>query len=174
MILLKPILESLTFNDLLKQSTPKRIKRANRDVSGPSMVVNFEKGNKYGKFKFRSNPSTTSETYQGHITFLEHEREKKRKGEGNMKCTVDCPCPDFRYRFAYVDNKKGAAPIGNKSLNKCINRPPHIMNPKQRIGLCKHLIHLKEYLIKRLQENTNGTLMERLDNIGQTLKDTTI
>lgn len=46
---------------------------------------------------------------------------------------VDCTCPDFRYRFAYVATK------GRFKLGKPENRPARKTNPNNEGSVCKHL-----------------------------------
>lgn len=47
---------------------------------------------------------------------------------------VDCTCPDFRYRFAYVATKK------RFKANKPEKRPAKIRNPENKGYCCKHLL----------------------------------
>ncbi len=168
MLSLKEILEDLSYSDLLKQSTPKRIERS-KTVNGAPLNIRADGNDETRFFRFKSNPSTTGKRHQGFIKFIDYDRKQGSVSEGKMACHVDCDCEDFKYRYAYVDAAKNASSIGDKSLNKCINRPPNIMNPKKRIGLCKHLIRLKEYLIHKIKETQGNSLMEKLNNVGNNL-----
>ena len=49
---------------------------------------------------------------------------------------VYCSCPDFKYRFHYVNTRLGTLPVGAPEEF----RPPHITNPGEHGVLCKHLI----------------------------------
>jgi hypothetical protein len=49
---------------------------------------------------------------------------------------VYCGCPDFKYRFHYVNTMLGTLPVGAPEEH----RPPHITNPGENGILCKHLI----------------------------------
>lgn len=53
-------------------------------------------------------------------------------------------CPDYRFRWAYANNKAGASPIGNDSLNGNNGSVPTKYN--LGTGMCKHLLALGEYL----------------------------
>ena len=49
---------------------------------------------------------------------------------------IDCTCPDFRYRFAYVATK-------NKfKANSPETRPAKVTNPSNMGVCCKHLLHI--------------------------------
>lgn len=49
---------------------------------------------------------------------------------------VFCGCPDFKYRFYYVNSILGTLPVGIPNED----RPAHITNPGDNGILCKHLI----------------------------------
>ncbi len=47
---------------------------------------------------------------------------------------VSCSCPDFKYRYSYM------ATIKNYGLDTDELRPANITNPKNKGGLCKHIM----------------------------------
>ena len=53
-------------------------------------------------------------------------------------------CQDFRYRFAYYNNKAGITPIGSTAINKNNGQAPNL--PDARVGACCHILALSEYL----------------------------
>lgn len=55
-------------------------------------------------------------------------------------------CPDYKYTWAFANKKKGSSDIGSSSLNKATNQAPKVNNPRQRTGLCKHLIAIGDYI----------------------------
>ena len=71
-------------------------------------------------------------------------------GDDAMKldCSVDCGCPDYRYRFSYANKQQDAGENGPNSLNKGFNYPSSI---NAGPGLCKHLLALKEYLHTKIE-----------------------
>ena len=164
------ISESLTYNELFRISSFTR-KQAARGMRVERMKVNSSSNPNSWDFAYRSNPSTsvTGETYEGRITFQKPTNPNDRADD--VPCVVDCSCPDFRHRYAYANNKQGASPIGNDSLNKCINKSPDIRNPRQKIGMCKHLLSLKNEMHKRLTTSKKNTLRERLDEVSTHFND---
>lgn len=62
----------------------------------------------------------------------------------DQRCMVSCECDRFMYYFEYALMKKGAAKV--KYSN---GEPPVVTNPNLITGMCKHLISLSKYLIKR-------------------------
>jgi hypothetical protein len=80
--------------------------------------------------------------HQGFIYFF---KEDIQPGDNAMKvdCSVDCSCPDYKYRFSYANKQADAGENGSNSLNKGFDYPSSI---NRGPGLCKHLIALKEYL----------------------------
>lgn len=152
MIKLKELLlEALSYAGLLQLSKNKknnsRMDRA-KDVQARSLrVMAMPDGNDAWIFSYKSYPkekSTTGKRHRGHIIF------KNPRGltaaeiskSANLKCDVDCSCPDYTFRWAHNNHTNDASPIGNDSLNKCIDREP-IINLGS--GLCKHLIALKNF-----------------------------
>lgn len=49
---------------------------------------------------------------------------------------VDCECADFKYRFAYMATKK------DYKFGDPEDRPATKRNPKDKVGLCKHIIKI--------------------------------
>jgi hypothetical protein len=137
-----PLNEDLSFAQLFNLSEPKRIVRSNT-VSGPPLDIKAFDDAQYHIFNFKSNPSTTGLRHHGYIKFKKPGRDTAMT---DVKCVVDCGCPDFKYRWAWANKQKGASVVGPKSMNQALNRAPRITNPAGHVGLCKHLLHLKTYL----------------------------
>jgi hypothetical protein len=166
MISLKELLlcEVMSFKDLmaaagtdagrLARSKGMRVKslRPVFDDDGESMI-----------FSYKSSPatSTTKKRYQGYIK-LSNADLKRNKSKDDINCIVDCQCPDFKYRFAYWDSKEGASVTGNNSWNKNNGATPKKYG--KRIGLCKHLISIADYLKTQIDSKINAkkTLKEHL------------
>ena len=74
-------------------------------------------------------------------------------------------CPDYKYRWAYANSQQDAGPVGFNSLNKSNGQAAKITNPKNRPGLCKHLLGLKDGLKKKLSESNQPTLEGKLNEI---------
>jgi hypothetical protein len=147
------LIETLTYNQLFSASSLYRKQRA-KGMKVERVTVNPASTNNSWEFKYKSSPSnnTTGQMWEGRITFI---KTDKGRNAGDIPCMVDCSCPDFKYRFAFANNKHDASPIGSDSLNNCTNTPPNVRNPQQKIGLCKHLVALKNDLHKKLRESTN-------------------
>ena len=136
------LVEKLSFKDLLKRSDPKRIARAN-DVSTKSLGVRGTNTGEAWNFSYKSSPSTTGERYRGKIEFNKRDVDKY-DNLLDAPCIVDCGCPDFKYRFAFFNNKANITPIGSTAINKNNGQFPKL--PDARIGICHHLLGLSEYL----------------------------
>jgi hypothetical protein len=74
-------------------------------------------------------------------------------------------CPDYRYRWSWVNYQKDAGVIGPRSLNQCIDRAPRHTNPLGKPGLCKHLLAVSDYIYGQISnfagdkpEDVNKTL----------------
>jgi hypothetical protein len=161
--ILKSILnESLTYYELFQDSSFGRKKRA-QGMRVQKLQVTSERDGKAWNFAYKSSPhnNTTGKSWEGRITFLKD--ATNRENAEDLPCHVDCSCPDYKFRYAYANNRKDASPLGVNSLNKCNNAPPRIMNPQLKNGLCKHLISLKNALHKRLRESTTPSISNKLD-----------
>jgi len=134
--------ERLSYNDLLRVSEPKRVVRS-LTVRGPPLRVDAYQNVLYYGFNFKANPSTTGLRRHGYIKIY---KPRRPMAIADCPCEVDCPCEDFRYRWAFVDKQHGSSHVGPNSLNQAWNRAPRITNPQGRPGLCKHLIALTKYL----------------------------
>jgi len=157
-----PLNETMTYDDLLNASEKGRRQRA-ADVRVRSIPVTTENGRESWNFRYKSDPSVTGIPHQGYIQFLKESAGKKSAED--LECIVDCSCPDFRFRWAYANTQQDASIIGNKSLNKCINRAPTKMNPKQRPGLCKHLLALTNYLKTKIKRGSKQNIFESLNGL---------
>jgi hypothetical protein len=137
------IAEKMSFSDLMKHSDPKRIDRSKR-IPTKSLVVNSVNNRESWKFSYKTpkDENTTGLRHQGFIYFF---KENLSAGANalDIDCSVDCSCPDYKYRWAYNNAKAGAGEIGGNSLNRNNGMSPQI---NLGVGLCKHLLSLKEYL----------------------------
>lgn len=152
MIKLKDLLlEKMTFKQLLALSDTGR-KNRSKNIDTRSLKVQSDKNSESWIFSYKSSPSTTGKRHQGYIKFLKPDiNQNKQALEWN--CIVDCTCPDFKFRFAYNTSKQDASIIGNNSWNKNNGRTPLPINNK--IGLCKHLISLTDYLKTKISQKSN-------------------
>lgn len=156
----------MTFDKLVSVSSDKRKERANNvRYKTPPNFVSEENDTEY-TFKTKSNPSDSGKTYESSILF--YKPKNKHLPLGKCKVKVDCQCPDYRYTWAYANTKKGSSETGLGSLNRSVNAPPKINNPKQRTGLCKHLIALNDYIVGEYynfpeEEDTNSKLKKISD-----------
>ncbi len=158
------ISEDMSYNDLLKLTTPERKDRAS-NVTARSLPVSTENGLETWNFRYKSSPQTTvtDKPFRGSISFI-----KGKVGQNNdamkMKCKVDCECPDFMYRFAYNDAAKGASQVGPDSLSGCANRRPKPAYDYGE-GLCKHLTALGRFLKTKIQATKKSNLFEAIDDV---------
>lgn len=136
------LVERLTFDQLYRMSEPKR-KMRSLTVSGPPLKVQTFKDAKIWEFNFKSAPSTTGLRHHGYIRFFKPSGPKPLE---KLECTLDCDCADYRYRWAWSNKQRGSSAVGPRSLNQALNRPPRVTNPLNKSGLCKHLLHLREYI----------------------------
>jgi hypothetical protein len=160
--------ERMSFRQLMNYSEPKRVIRS-LTVHGPPLNIRAVEDGMYYLFNFKSSPSTTGLRHKGFVKFI---KPKQRKPLMDLDCLVDCTCPDFRYRWAWVDKQKGASRIGPKSMNQCINRAPHITNPAGMPGLCKHILALRNWIDNSLDIITSdspddGSALSRLVSYAQ-------
>lgn len=82
--------------------------------------------------KFKQTLNARLKKFKGDITksitdALKYSFDKKR-------IEVACDCSDFKYRFAYMATQK------KYGFNTDENRPAKIRNPKNKTGICKHII----------------------------------
>ena len=138
------LLEKISFKSLLKRSDPKRIARAD-DVSTKSLGVRGTDNGENWNFSYKTmgGKSTTGQRHRGMVGFNKQDIEKYNNLL-DSPCMINCTCPDFRYRFAYYDNLAGMTPIGRDSLTKNNGQRPSL--PDARVGACKHILALSEYL----------------------------
>lgn len=89
-----PIMERLTFDQLMRVSEPKRILRADT-VRGPALDLTATKDSTYWYFNFKSFPSTTGLRHKGYIRFYKPrgmvDAKEYRRLE-DVPCHVDCSC----------------------------------------------------------------------------------
>lgn len=136
--------EIMTYDQLLSVSSDRRKDRA--DNVKYNVPPNFEANEDDNQFIFKSKsvPSETGASYETGITFFKPKNSKLPLER--TKCKVDCSCPDYKYTWAFANKKKGSSDIGSSSLNKATNQAPKVNNPRQRTGLCKHLIAVGDYI----------------------------
>ena len=141
------IAEKMTYSQLFNTSDPAR-KTRSKDVSVTKLPVMASSNGWYWNFAYTSNPSTTGKSWKGRINFR---RTNEVVDADSVPCTVDCSCPDYRYRWAYANDRRDAGAVGVRSLNKSWpGSKPVITNPQIKPGLCKHLLALKNELHQRL------------------------
>lgn len=162
-ILYNLLTEKLTFNQLIKYSDPKRKEKSKR-MRTRSLPMKSSATDEFWNFTYKSDPShiTTGKGYQGRITFGKNLADKSAI---DLPCSVDCGCPDYKFKWAYANNDKDSSPMGSNSLNKCNGSTPNMTNPYLTPGLCKHLLSLQTYLKTKLEESVKPTLQEKLDEI---------
>jgi hypothetical protein len=169
MTIVKRILsEALTYNELFRTSTLDR-KQRTRGIRKERLKATSAVDPNSWNFTFTSSPatSTTGQSHSGKIRFLERSNQLAK----DIPCEVDCSCPDYKYRFAYANHQDDSAPIGQGSLNQCDNAPPNYTNPKQRNGMCKHLLSVVGELSRRLKTSPKSSIREKLDDVAQGFKD---
>jgi len=152
---MKFLYEDLTFDQLFRYSEPKRVKRSDT-VRGPPLEINANSDTVYHSFNFKSFPSTTGLRHHGFIKFKKPKVGNPRKPLQHIPCEVDCTCPDYRYRFAWVNKQKGAGRVGASSMNQAHNRAPRITNPAGIPGLCKHILATRDYIYGLLAKFPGG------------------
>ncbi len=158
------ISEDMSYEELLKLTTPERKERAS-NVTARSLPVTVENGLDTSNFRYKSSPATTvtDKPFRGSISFIK-ERTGNNQNAMKMKCKVDCECPDFMYRFAYNDAAKGASQIGTDSLNGALNRRPKPAYDYGE-GLCKHLAALGRFLKTKITATKKSNLFEAIDEV---------
>jgi len=163
-ILKKLLVEKMTYADLFRYSTKQRKDRAKSMQFVNRLPVRAQKTDDYWDFRYKSGAenNTTGDSYRGRITFL---RPRKGRFAENAYCEVDCGCPDYKYKWAYANNRQGAGPMGRDSINQCNGARPNITNPRLRPGMCKHLLSLKDQIRKKLTESQESTIEGKFDEI---------
>jgi hypothetical protein len=146
--------ERLTFDQLFRASEPKRIRRAST-VRGPPLQITAYSDSVWHTFNFKSHPSTTGLRHHGFIRFFRPRNNQPIELQ-HVPCMVDCTCPDFRYRWAWVLKNRGSSRVGVRSMNQALNLPPNITNPRKHIGLCKHILALRDYIYGMLAAFPGG------------------
>jgi len=136
--------ERLTFDKLFKASDPKRVARS-FTVRGPPLEIDSYQDAVYYAFNFKANPSTTGLRHKGYVKFFKGKNGQDKPLQ-HTDCLVDCTCPDFRYRWAWANKQRGSSRVGANSLNQALNRAPRKTNPTSKVGMCKHLLAMREYI----------------------------
>lgn len=83
-----------------------------------------------------------------------------------MDIKVDCTCPDFKYRFAYMATKLGY------KYGKPENREAKITNPNDYGSICKHLISMlsnKKWL-QQVTSTVMDFIVKRIDDVNKFLR----
>lgn len=158
--------EDMSYDDLLKLTTPERKERAS-NVNVRSLPVSVNEEKERWNFRYKTSPknTVTDKPFRGSITFLKGELHQNDDAEKVM-CKVDCECPDFMYRFAYNDTAKGASQIGKDSLNKALNRRPKPAYDEGE-GLCKHLVALGRFLKTKIDTTKKNNIFEAINEVGK-------
>lgn len=141
-LLMEILCEKMSFRQILGKSDPKRIARAD-DVSAKSLGVRGTDMGEAWNFSYKSSNSTTGQRHRGKIEFNKKDISKY-DNLMDAPCVIDCTCPDFRYKFAFFNNKANITPIGSTAINSNDGQRPRL--PDAGIGACKHIISLSEYL----------------------------
>ena len=148
--------EDMTFDQLFRYSEPKRVRRADT-VRGPPLDIDAHSNAVYHIFNFKSFPSTTGLRHRGYIKFKKPQLAQRRRPLAHVPCEVDCTCPDYRYRWAWVNKQHSAGRVGASSLNQAHNRAPVITNPKKIPGLCKHILAARDYICGLMSKFPKGS-----------------
>jgi hypothetical protein len=161
--------ESLSFSKLMSFSDPIRKDKAKK-MRTRSLPMRASSDEEYWNFAYKSDPSHITKTPQNpngisHVGRITFKKNNEDKSAIDLPCSVDCNCNDFKYKWAYANNDKGSAPMGNNSLNKCNGATPRVTNPYLTPGLCKHLLSLKEFLRTKLNESQHQNLSDKLDEV---------
>lgn len=137
------LVEKMSYADLMSNSDSERKDRASR-IPARSLVVKSVNDKEAWKFSYKSpsDENTTGFRHQGFIYFFKDSVDIGNNAS-DIPCSVDCSCPDYKFRFSFSNKQQGAGENGSNSLNKGLNYPSSV---NQGPGLCKHLISLKEYL----------------------------
>ncbi len=154
------IAEKMSYLDLMKASDPTRMDKSKR-IPAKSLVVKSINDKEAWKFSFKS-PRDENYTNQRHQGFIYFSKEGITPNDDvmNIDCSVDCSCPDYKYRWAYNNARADAGEIGGNSLNKNNGAAPQI---NLGVGLCKHLLSLKEYLRTKIGRETEPTSEPSVD-----------
>lgn len=162
------LFEDLTFDQLFRYSEPKRIKRAQK-VRGPPLDIRAHSNAIYHIFNFKAFPSTTGLRHHGYVKFKRPEFGNARRPLQHIPCEVDCTCPDYRYRFAWVNKQRRAGRVGAGTMNQAHNRAPNITNPRRVPGLCKHILAAREFIYGMISRFPGGP-PDMGDSIGALVK----
>lgn len=137
------LVEKMSYTDLMNNSDSDRKDRGGR-IPARSLVVKSVNDKEAWKFSYKSpsDENTTGLRHQGFIYFFKDSVDIGNDAS-DIPCSVDCSCPDYKFRFSFSNKQQGAGENGSNSLNKGLNYPSSV---NQGPGLCKHLISLKEYL----------------------------
>lgn len=160
--------QTMTYDDLLKATTPARKEKAQGHIRNRSIPVSVDdEGHEQWNFRYRSDRQTgdPGEPYQGRISFLKGE---VAQGDDAMElqCEVDCECKDYMYRFAYNNASHGAGQVGNDTLSGVINRKPKPAYD-YGVGLCKHLASLRRYLETKIKATGKSNLFEAVSDVAR-------
>jgi hypothetical protein len=155
----EPLNETMTYDQLFRISDPKRFQRSFHVRMPPMELDSYQTKNHWvfsHFFNAKSAPghSTTGLRHRGHIRFMKPKRSGKGKETplSQLPVEVDCVCPDYRFRWAFANHQRKASPIGDGSLNKCINKAPRKTNPGCVPGLCKHLLATRDFIYGLLSD----------------------
>lgn len=157
--------EHMSFDQLFRISDPKRVARS-FTVKGPPLDIDTTQDALFYVFNFKSSPSTTGLRHKGYVKFLKPRRQNPNQPLQDINCSVDCTCPDYRYRWAWSNKQRRASQVGPQSLNQALNRAPRITNPGNRPGLCKHILAMREYIYGMLSSFPgDAPISKKLDKL---------
>jgi hypothetical protein len=154
------LLERMSFGQLYGRSEYGRRSRGNSDVSPNSTQVTATDTGEAWSFNYKSNPSTTGQRWHGFIQFFKNDVSRKNRAD-ELDCMIDCDCPDYRYRYAYNNEKAGVGWTGKHPEWKYNNQNNgQKWKPRSQggvgnygVGLCKHLCSLRDYLRTVIEPN---------------------
>jgi len=144
-IMRQVLTERMSFKSLLRGSESGRIDRSKHVNARSLRVASTDEGESW-MFTYKSQGlySTTGNRWHGYVKFFKENVLVTDNAE-DLDCKVSCDCPDYRFRYAYNNNKADAGDLG---LNN--GQPPR---PRSQggvgdygVGMCKHLCALGEFL----------------------------
>lgn len=153
----RSLVERLTFDRLMSLSDPKRITRS-ATVRVPPLKFDAYKDQELYYFNVKSAPSTTGLRHKGVVKVFKP-KDPNTPLE-RCDCSVDCTCPDYKYRFAWANKQRGSSQVGPSSLNQAWNKAPRITNPTGRPGLCKHIIATRDWIYGQIRSFASDQVYE--------------
>lgn len=140
-----------------------RVANARFVVTTRPRLILDEDGCPSYRFVFRSRPdrNTTGMAHHGYIKFPDEagpvrmlDRIKSFfREEIDLNVHVGCSCPDFKFKWHWVLHKGGSSHYPSGAGFDAMDSPPNRTNPDRRIGMCKHLVAAKDFLLLSAREH---------------------